>query len=460
MSPHLVICAPLRTEARALRSGMSASSPGPVVCTGAGRRRSELAARGTAVRDAVAVAVAGIAGAVDPRLRPGDLVVADEVRDLSGGAGAVPCPSAPMLAAQLRELGLRTWVGPVVSSGHVVTGAERAAIAETGALAVDMESAWLLPPDRPGIVVRVVADEAGERLLRPATLGRVRTALRVLPLLGPALQYWGRAVGGRTVRLAEPRSFCAGVERAIEVVEQALAQRGAPVYVRKQIVHNQHVVQDLQRRGAVFVEEIEDVPAGSTVVFSAHGVSPAVRRAAQERALDVVDATCPLVTKVHTEVRRFSDRGDTVIFIGHEGHEETEGTMGERPGGTVLVEDLEDARTVQVPDPGHVSYLVQTTLSAYEVEGIVAVLADRFPALHAPPTDDICYATTNRQDALRAVAEGSDLVLVVGSQNSSNSRRLVETAQRLGTPAHLVDDVGDVRLEWLAGVRTVGLTAG
>jgi 4-hydroxy-3-methylbut-2-enyl diphosphate reductase len=250
------------------------------------------------------------------------------------------------------------------------------------------------------------------------------------------------------------------VERAIEVVERSLAQRGAPVYVRKQIVHNQHVVADLQQRGAVFVEELDEVPSGETVVFSAHGVSPAVREQATQRGLDVIDATCPLVTKVHTEVRRFSDRGDTVIFIGHAGHEETEGTMGERPEHTVLVENAEDARTVQVPDPDRVSYLVQTTLSVHEVDGIVEVLRSRFPNLRAPASDDICYATTNRQEALTAVATESDLVLVVGSQNSSNSQRLVETAQRLGTEAHLIDDVGDVDLAWLRGVETVGLTAG
>jgi 4-hydroxy-3-methylbut-2-enyl diphosphate reductase len=230
--------------------------------------------------------------------------------------------------------------------------------------------------------------------------------------------------------------------------------------VRKQIVHNRYVVHRLRERGAVFVDELSEVPAGATVVFSAHGVSPAVRDEARRRKLDVIDATCPLVTKVHAEVRRFGDRGDTVLFIGHAGHEETEGTMGERPERTLLVETVADARTVQVPDPSRVSFLVQTTLSVHEVEEIVTTLRERFPLLRGPATDDICYATTNRQESLQAVAAESDLVLVVGSANSSNSRRLVETAQRLGTPAHLVDDVDDVDLDWLAGTSTIGITAG
>jgi 4-hydroxy-3-methylbut-2-enyl diphosphate reductase len=220
------------------------------------------------------------------------------------------------------------------------------------------------------------------------------------------------------------------------------------------------VVGDLRRQGAVFVDELDEVPRGETVVFSAHGVSPAVRARAEERDLRVIDATCPLVTKVHTEVRRFGTRGDTVIFIGHAGHEETEGTMGELPDRTVLVQNAEDARTVRVPDPHRVSYLVQTTLSVHEVDGIVEVLRQRFPELRGPASDDICYATTNRQQALTAVAEESDLVLVVGSQNSSNSKRLVETSLRLGTEARLVDDVGDIDVAWLRGVQTLGLTAG
>ncbi|HEX2131804.1 MAG TPA: 4-hydroxy-3-methylbut-2-enyl diphosphate reductase [Actinophytocola sp.] len=263
-----------------------------------------------------------------------------------------------------------------------------------------------------------------------------------------------------TVLLAAPRSFCAGVERAVEIVEHALAQRGRPVYVRKQIVHNAHVVADLEARGTVFVDELDEVPAGATVVYSAHGVSPAVRAEATRRGLDVIDATCPLVTKVHTEARRFAARGDTVLLVGHAGHEEVEGTLGEAPERTVLVQDVAGARTVEVPDPERVSYLTQTTLAVDETEEILAVLRKRFPALRGPASDDICYATTNRQEALASVAADADLVLVVGSTNSSNSVRLVELARRGGTPAHLIDDVSDLRPEWLAGVRVVGLTAG
>jgi len=264
----------------------------------------------------------------------------------------------------------------------------------------------------------------------------------------------------QTVLLAAPRSFCAGVERAIEIVEHALRQRGRPVYVRKQIVHNAHVVADLESRGAVFVDELAEVPPGATVVFSAHGVSPAVRTEAAGRELDVIDATCPLVTKVHAEARRFATRGDTVLLIGHAGHEEVDGTLGEAPEHTVLVEDVAQASTVAVPDPDRVSYLTQTTLAVDETEEILAVLRTRFPNLRGPASDDICYATTNRQHALSTVAVEADLVLVIGSTNSSNSVRLVELSRRAGTPAYLIDDAGDIDPAWLEGVRTVGLTAG
>ncbi|GAB3503405.1 4-hydroxy-3-methylbut-2-enyl diphosphate reductase [Amycolatopsis cihanbeyliensis] len=271
---------------------------------------------------------------------------------------------------------------------------------------------------------------------------------------------WRPVAGPRTVLLASPRSFCAGVERAIDVVEQALRRWGGPIYVRKQIVHNTHVVADLEARGAVFVDELDGVPDGATLVFSAHGVSPAVREEAGRRDLHVIDATCPLVTKVHAEARRFAGRGDTVLLIGHAGHEEVEGTLGEAPEDTVLVQNVAEVEHLRVPDPTRVSYLTQTTLSVDETEEVITALRERFPELRGPASDDICYATTNRQDALRGVAEESDLVLVVGSANSSNSVRLVELAQRQGTPARLIDDAGDIRPEWLAGVGTVGLTAG
>ncbi|GAA2559861.1 4-hydroxy-3-methylbut-2-enyl diphosphate reductase [Winogradskya consettensis] len=264
----------------------------------------------------------------------------------------------------------------------------------------------------------------------------------------------------RTVVMAAPRSFCAGVERAIDMVDQVLRQRGAPVYVRRQIVHNAHVVAGLQDRGAIFVDELDDVPDGSTVVLSAHGVAPAVRAEAGRRDLDVVDATCPLVTKVHSEARRYAARGDTVLLIGHDGHDEVEGTLGQIPGQIRLVQDAGEARTVTVPDPGRVSYLTQTTLAADETGAVIDALRDRFPDLAGPDTDDICYATTNRQEAVTAIADRCDLVLVVGSANSSNSQRLVEVAARRGTPAHLIEDASRVRPEWLVDARTIGVTAG
>jgi 4-hydroxy-3-methylbut-2-enyl diphosphate reductase len=264
----------------------------------------------------------------------------------------------------------------------------------------------------------------------------------------------------RRVLLAGPRSFCAGVERAIEIVERALEQRGAPVYVRKQIVHNVTVVDDLAARGAVFVEELDEVPDDATVVFSAHGVSPAVRQEADRRGLEVIDGTCPLVAKVHAEARRFAARGDTVVLVGHAGHEEVEGTMGEAPRSMVLVSTPEEARGLPAAVGGQVSYLTQTTLAVDETEEVVGALRERFPLLQEPPSDDICYATTNRQAALKAIVAESDLVLVVGSENSSNSVRLVEIARREGTRAELIDRAGDIRPQWLEGVRTVGLTAG
>ncbi len=262
------------------------------------------------------------------------------------------------------------------------------------------------------------------------------------------------------VILAQPRGFCAGVERAIEIVERVLARHGAPVYVRKQIVHNAHVVADLESRGAVFVDELDEVPAGATVVFSAHGVSPQVRDDAAARALAVVDATCPLVAKVHAEARRATRDGGTLLLIGHAGHEEVEGTSGEAPGRVVVVDGEQAARRVQVDTSSPVSYLMQTTLAVDEAAATADVLAERFPGITGPATDDICYATTNRQQAVRAIAERCGLVLVVGSRNSSNSVRLVEVAERAGAQAHLVEDAEQVDLRWLAGARTVGLTAG
>jgi 4-hydroxy-3-methylbut-2-enyl diphosphate reductase len=243
-------------------------------------------------------------------------------------------------------------------------------------------------------------------------------------------------------------------------VERALARHGSPVYVRKQIVHNLHVVRDLEAKGAVFVDEETDVPEGGVVVLSAHGVAPEVYRHAEARRLTVLDATCPLVTKVHLEARRFAREGRTVVLIGHAGHEEVVGTRGQAPERTILVQSPEEARTVVLPDPGRVGYLTQTTLSVDETNEVIRILRERYPAIQGPPRDDICYATQNRQDAVKEVARHADVVLVIGSDNSSNSNRLAEVARELGTPAHLVDDETEVDPAWLAGTEVVGLTSG
>ncbi|HEY7282795.1 MAG TPA: 4-hydroxy-3-methylbut-2-enyl diphosphate reductase [Actinomycetota bacterium] len=264
----------------------------------------------------------------------------------------------------------------------------------------------------------------------------------------------------RKVILAAPRGYCAGVERAVETVEQALEVRGAPVYVRKQIVHNLHVVRDLERKGAVFVEEETEVPEGALVVLSAHGVAPSVYANAAERGLSVIDATCPLVTKVHLEARRFAREDQTILLIGHDGHEEVVGTSGQAPERVLLVGSPDEARTVEVADPSNVAYLTQTTLSVDETNEIIGVLRSRFPAIQAPPKDDICYATQNRQDAVKALARQADVVLVIGSVNSSNSNRLAEVAREAGTSAFLVDDETEVRPEWLSGAEVVGVTSG
>ncbi|MGF7237349.1 MAG: 4-hydroxy-3-methylbut-2-enyl diphosphate reductase, partial [Frankia sp.] len=329
-------------------------------------------------------------------------------------------------------------------------------------IAVDMESAQLVTgaAGRPTAVVRVVVDTAAEPLGRLGAARRGVNGLMTITKIGPALADWVGAVAQRKILLAEPRSFCAGVERAIEVVERALQMHGTPVYVRKQIVHNSHVVADLERRGAIFVEELEEVPAGATVVFSAHGVAPAIWDEAAGRELAVIDATCPLVEKVHAEARRFSARGDTIVLIGHAGHEEVDGTLGEAPDSIRLVESPEEARALEVDDPERITYLMQTTLAVDEAEEVVDALKDRFPAIVGPGSADICYATSNRQAAVRKVAAEADLVLVVGSTNSSNSIRLVEVTRREGIAAHLVGDVGEVDLAWLAPARTIGISAG
>ncbi|WP_280923521.1 4-hydroxy-3-methylbut-2-enyl diphosphate reductase, partial [Streptomyces palmae] len=264
----------------------------------------------------------------------------------------------------------------------------------------------------------------------------------------------------KRVLLAEPRGFCAGVERAIGMVERALEIHGSPVYVRKQIIHNQYVVRQLEKRGAIFVESEEDVPEGEVCVFSAHGVSPAVRASADARELNVIDATCPLVSKVHQEAKRFAAGGRTILLIGHAEHEEVEGTVGEAPEHIVVVENLEDARTLQLPAGAEVSYLTQTTLSLDETRDIAAELLRRFPQLRGPGSDDVCYASQNRQSAVKELAAQADLVLVVGSDNSSNSVRMVEVAIRHGAESYLVNDVSKLDESWLRGVTTVGVTSG
>ena len=260
--------------------------------------------------------------------------------------------------------------------------------------------------------------------------------------------------------LAAPRGYCAGVDRAVQTVERALELYGAPVYVRKEIVHNKTVVEELRGRGAVFVESVADVPEGATVVFSAHGVAPSVHAKARTRSLATIDATCPLVAKVHAEARHYAARGYSIIFVGHAGHEEVEGTMGEAPEDIVLVQTEEDVDRLEVADPERIAYISQTTLSVDETRAIIDRLRQRFPAIVGPRTDDICYATTNRQAAVKQLAAHCDLVLVIGSRNSSNSNRLVEVAREHGADSHLIDFEAEVREEWLTGKRVVGITSG
>ncbi|CND58371.1 lytB-related protein lytB1 [Mycobacterium tuberculosis] len=448
---RLIVCAALGVEARAVsRGGLDA------VRTGMGPAKARAAAGRLPEHDALAVA--GCGGALDERLRPGDLFVATEVR---GPSGTVPCRSAEALAGLLeRTTGATVHRGPLVTVDRVVTGAQRAELAATGALAADMESAALAAAagDRPFAVVRAIVDTPDRPLVSPATLTGGLAALRRLRTIGPALRAWAEATGPRRLLLAGPRSFCAGVERAIEIVERALDLHGPPVYVRKQIVHNTHVVDDLSRRGAVFVDELDEVPPGAVTVFSAHGVAPAVRDEAGRLGLRVIDATCPLVSKVHAEARRFAASGHLVALIGHAGHEEVEGTLGEVPSATVLVETPGDVAALPRDRP--VAYLTQTTLAADEAGEVAAAITGRFPDAVGPHTDDICYATTNRQRAVAGIARDSDLVLVVGSANSSNSRRLVEVAESHGAPAVLIDGPADVPLARLRDARAVGLTAG
>jgi 4-hydroxy-3-methylbut-2-en-1-yl diphosphate reductase len=264
----------------------------------------------------------------------------------------------------------------------------------------------------------------------------------------------------KKVLLASPRGYCAGVERAVETVEQSLEHYGAPIYVRKQIVHNAHVVRDLEERGAIFVDSEEEAPAGATIVFSAHGVAPSVHAASARLEHKTIDATCPLVTKVHVQAKRYAADGYTIVLIGHAGHEEVEGTTGEAPDATVLVESIEDAEALDLPPDSRVAYITQTTLSVDETADIIGVLRRRFPHIHAPKKEDICYATSNRQWAVKEMLPEIQLLLVIGSRNSSNSNRLVEVARAGGVDAYLIDDETDIDEAWLDGADTVGVTSG
>jgi 4-hydroxy-3-methylbut-2-en-1-yl diphosphate reductase len=456
-APDLLVLAPLGVEASAVRRGAPWAR---VRQTGMGPRRAARASELPRAEPGCPVLIAGFCGALDPELEPGDVILPTELR---GPTGTTVCDDTTILAGALRRAGFRVHQGPIASSQRIVLGGRRRALARSGALAADMESAWLASAvgGQPLVTLRVVMDTARHELYRPVrTVAAFATAYRTLARACRLVEDWARALSPRDVLLASPRASCAGVERAVEIVERALEERGAPIYVRKQIVHNSHVVGELEERGAVFVEELDEVPPGATVIFSAHGVSPAVRRQAAERDLDVIDATCPLVAKVHGEARRFAQTGFDIVLVGHEGHEEVDGTFGEAPERMHVISNAEEVDQLTVQDPGRVAYLTQTTLAVDDTAEVIDALRARFPDLVGPASSDICYATQNRQDAVRTLAAECDLVLVVGSANSSNSRRLVEVSERAGCPAVLVEDGSDIPPERLVGVRRVGLTAG
>ncbi|MGD0942741.1 MAG: 4-hydroxy-3-methylbut-2-enyl diphosphate reductase [Acidimicrobiales bacterium] len=430
-----------------------------VIGAGAARARRAGAELAASLDEQTAVALVGVAGGLAPQLRTGDLVIASELRSTDSSESR-SLPGGGTLAAEFRRAGLGVLTGPLVSSTRYVRAGDRKLLADSGALAVDMESAFFMGylPKNPLAVIRSISDTTE----RGPVLGGVRALGSLLAVRRP-LERWARACGEHEVVLASPRSFCAGVDRAIEIVERALERHGAPVYVRRQIVHNLHVVRDLESKGAVFVEELDEVPPGSVVVLAAHGVAPVIRRQAAERSdLKVIDATCPLVAKVHTEARRYASQGYNLILIGHPDHEEVIGTLGEAPDRFHVVEGAEDVGRLELaPDPKRpLVYLTQTTLATDETAEIVAALRLRFPEITAPAADDICYATQNRQDAIRLIAHRCDLMLVVGSANSSNTARLVEVARREGCRAELIEDALQLELGWLAGVRSIGLSAG
>ena len=491
---RLLVLAPLRVEASALRRAGGARR---VIVTGMGPAAAAKAVRALDGAADGPVAVAGFCGSLRDGVEAGDVVVASEVR---GPGGVVSLPSAAAVSHSLRRSGLTVHVGPILSTDHVVRGSERGRLATHGALAVDMESFWLVSGvharraaadldaadaagvghgQRPGVegagdhriaVVRVVSDSPRSGFGPAGLLTSGVKGLRGLTRVGGCLEDWAAAIGARTVLIAAPRSFCAGVCRAIAITEQALARFGAPLYVRREIVHSRHVVDLFRDRGVVFVRELNEVPPGRAVVLSAHGVSPAVRAEAQARGLETIDATCPLVARLHARARMLVDQGHRIVFVGKKGHDETEGVVGEAPDSIAVVEDQGDVDRLDGGDlPASephalanmpIATLTQTTLVPQEVEGLVAGLRERFPHLIVPQITDVCYASRNRQEAVRRVAPECDWFLVIGSANSSNSRRLMEEAERMGTPAALVDDETDLDLARLVGVRTLGLTAG
>jgi 4-hydroxy-3-methylbut-2-en-1-yl diphosphate reductase len=447
----LAVLTAVRIEAEAIGGGVMLTGVGREQAGTTGARMRESLAAGTPV------ALSGMARRVATDLAPGALVVATELRTTDGSPPR-PLPAADLVASDLQRLGLHVRTGPLVSVSSPLSAEEVEVLAADGAIAWDMESAWLARqlPDHPIAVVRAIVETGSN--------GDTKIPLRGLgSLLGvrTSLERWARASGPHDVFLASPRSFCAGVERAIEIVERALERFGAPVYVRRQIVHNAHVVADLEAKGAIFVAELSDAPDGATVVLAAHGVSPAVRSAGADRPdLTVIDATCPLVAKVHHEARRYLARDYQIVLIGHAEHEEVVGTLGEAPDRIRLVERSEDVADLPFSEADEVAYLTQTTLSIDETAGIVDAMRSRFPRLVGPATNDICYATQNRQDAVRALAARCDLILVVGSTNSSNTLRLVEVASREGCRAELIEDASEIRLSWLDDVVSIGVTAG
>jgi 4-hydroxy-3-methylbut-2-enyl diphosphate reductase len=457
----VLIATAMRLEGRAVRTSTSTVAP---LVTGVGARRASRTGGRLAMTDGPSVGVVGFAGGLRPDHRPGQVVVASELRFADRPGTVLRLPAAPAVAEQLRHAGLEVVEGPIVSSRTPVWGRRRAELA-ADAVAVDMESAWLaeglLERDpRRVAVVRVLVDTPAAELYSPRVWRAALASYRTLRRVAPVVEQWGRAVGERKVLLAQPRSFCAGVDRAIAVVRRALDIYGAPVYVRRQIVHNTHVVRELESAGAIFVREVDEVPPGAVMVLAAHGVAPEVRTGAIERGLRVIDATCPLVAKVHAEARSKSREGYSIVLIGHADHEEVEGTRGEAPGAIQVNSEPGEIGSLDIADPSRVAYLTQTTLAIDETAAVVDALTQQFPEIVGPRADDICYASQNRQEAVHALARECDLLLVIGSKNSSNSNRLVEVARRDGCTAHLIEDESEIDLSWLHGVGSVGITAG